>query len=140
MKTISFLPFALLMLLAFDIVFAQCDPEFLKQKGIKKLSEESGYTFLKSYVVDDPKGKKYSYIFSQGANYMITLANYNPDNKGVYITIYDSNNQKIASSFTEGKFFPAIAFTCHRTGIYQMHFSFEDTNKFCAAGVLGMKR
>ena len=140
MKRMFVLPFVLGLFLVFNVAYGQCDPEFLKQKGIKKLSEESGYTFLKSYAVDSPKGKQYSYIFSQGTHYMIALSNYNPDNKGIYITIYDSNNKKVATSFTEGKFFPAIAFTCHRTGIYRMHFAFENTNKYCAAGVLGMKR
>jgi hypothetical protein len=118
----------------------QCNVEQYTEKGIKKLSIEGGYTFLKSYPVSGQEGKKYSYIFSHGTHYMITLANNDSNSKGIYITLFDSNNKEVASSYKDGKFYPAIAFTCKSTGIYHLKFGFEHTNDYCAVGVLGMKR
>lgn len=118
----------------------KCDIDVFVDKGIKQLSKSSGYTFLKSHPVSGEEGKTYSYIFSHGTEYLITLANENIDAKGVYITIYDSNRKEITSSFNNGKFYPSIIFTCQTTGIYYLHYEFEGTKDFCAAGVLGIKR
>lgn len=118
----------------------QCNIDQYTEKGIKILSLEGGYTFLKSYPVDSQEGKKYSYIFSQGTQYMIALANNDSHSKGIYISLYDSNNRMVTSSLANGKFHSALIFTCKTTGIYQLRFNFEDTKEFCAVGVLGMKR
>lgn len=117
---------------------AQCNTEQYTEKGIRKLQE--GYTFLKSYPVSGEQGKKYSYIFSQGTSYLITLANHASDNKGIYITLYDSNNRELATSYNDGKFYSAVSFNCKKTGIYHLKFSFRDAKDYCAAGVLAMKR
>jgi hypothetical protein len=117
---------------------AQCNTDQFTEKGIRKL--EQGYTFLKSYPVSGEQGKKYSYIFSQGTSYLITLANNNSDSQGIYITLIDSNNKEIATSYTNGKFYSAVSFTCKTTGIYHLKFSFQDSKDYCAAGVLAMKR
>ncbi len=119
-------------------VQAQCNTEQYTDKGIKKLQE--GYTFLKSYPISGEQGKKYSYIFSQGTSYLITLANNTSDSNGLYITLYDSNNHEIATSYNNGKFYSAVSFTCKKTGIYHLKFSFRDAKDYCAAGVLAMKR
>lgn len=134
---------ALVLLLIFSsITFlkaqSQCNPEQYTEKGIKKL--EQGYTFLKSYPISGENGKQYSYIFSQGTSYLITLANNATDSKGIYITLYDSENREIASSYQNGKFYPAVAFNCSKTGIYHLKFTFQGSKDHCAAGVLAMKR
>jgi hypothetical protein len=118
----------------------QCNIEQYTEKGIKILNLEGGFTFLKSYPVDSQDGKKYSYIFSQGTQYMIALANNDAHSKGIYLSLYDSNNRMVATSFANGKFHSALVFTCKTTGIYQLRFNFENTKDFCAVGVLGMKR
>ncbi len=123
-----------------ELMFGQCDSQVFTDKGIRELNKQGGYTYLKSYPVSGENGKKYSYIFSQGTNYMIALANRESDAKGIFITIFDSNKKEIATSRADGKFYPAVSFTCKRTGIYYLQFSFDNTREFCAAGVLGMRR
>lgn len=120
--------------------YAQCNTQIFTDKGIKHLTSAGGYTFLKSYPVKGEQGKKYSYIFSTGTKYLITLANSNANTKGLVITILDSNNSQIATSFANDKYYPALGFTCKKTGIYHLKFSFNGTKDYCAAGVLGMKR
>jgi hypothetical protein len=118
---------------------AQCRVEQYTDKGMKKLQGEAGYTFLKSYPVSGG-AKEFSYIFSQGTQYIITLANSEADNKGFFITLLDSNKKSVGTSLNNGKFYPTISFNCKATGIYYLKFSFDGTDDQCAAGVLGMKR
>jgi hypothetical protein len=121
--------------------YAQCSFDKYAQRGIKMLNQDhEGFTFLKSYEVDDAQGKKYSYIFTQGTNYLITLANADVHSKGVYVSIYDSNNNLNATSCVSGKCYASMQFQCKGTGVYQLRFSFEDNAEHCAVAVLGMKR
>lgn len=119
--------------------YAQCNSDLFKDKGIRLLNETSGFTYLKSYKIDGPN-KSYSYIFSKGSEYMITLANQDRRNRGFYLKIYDSNKKEVASSLQGGEYFSAIRFSCQNTGIYHMQFSFDNSNDTCAAGILGVKR
>lgn len=128
----------LFLCLALTKSYAQCNTQPYTEKGIKRL--EQGFTFLKSYPISGETGKNYSYIFSHGTKYLITLANNEADAKGVYVTLMDSKKKVVASSYNNGKFYQTISFTPSATGIYSLKFSFEKTKDFCAAGVLAMKR
>jgi hypothetical protein len=130
----------LLIFVSLQCIYAQCNTQQFAEKGIKKLSEAGGYTFLKTYPVEGQTGKQYSYIFSNGTKYLITLANNQIDAKGVYIKILDANKQEVVSSMIGNKSYPAISFIPHKTGIYYLLFAFDNTRNYCAAGVLGMKR
>ncbi len=122
-------------------VHAQCSCDKYTQKGIKMLSQEhEGFTYLKSYEVSTAEGKKFSYIFTQGTNYLFTLANNDAHTKGFFVSIYDSNDNLITTSHLNGKFYPTIQFQCKGTGVYKLKFSFEGTSDHCASAVLGMKR
>lgn len=121
--------------------YAQCSFEKYTQKGIKMLTHDhEGFTYLKSFDIAGVEGKKFSYIFTHGSNYLITLANGDVHSKGVFINIYDSNDKLVATSQVNGKFYPTIQFNCKATGIYQLKFTFEGADEHCAVGVLGMKR
>lgn len=124
---------------------AECDAKIYKDKCIDYLNLQQGYTFLKSYTIDGKAGAKktveFSYIFSKNTNYLITLANNNPQTKGIAVTLYDSNKKRLASSLaTNGKFYPAVSYKCNATGIYRLIFTFENANDYCAGAVLGFKR
>jgi hypothetical protein len=118
---------------------AQCHAEQFIDRGMQIL-QSNHFTFLKSYPISGKEGKKYSYIFSTGAKYLITLSNSDAQVKGAYVILYDSNNKEVARSFKDGKFYSEIVFSCKITGIYHMKFSFDDAKEFCAGSVLGMKR
>ena len=120
---------------------AQCSCDKYTQKGIKMLSQDhEGFTYLKTYEVTAAEGKKYSYIFTQGTNYLFTLANNDTQSKGFFVSIYDSNDKLITTSYLNGKFYSTIQFSCKGTGVYQLRFGFEGTSDHCASAVLGMKR
>ncbi len=139
MKTIAL--FVVLAILSSTNIYAQCTFEKYTQKGIKMLSQEhEGFTFLKSYEIAGAEGKKFSYIFTQGTSYLITLANNDVHSNGIYLSVYDSNDKLITTSKMNDKFYSAIQFNCKGTGVYQLKFNFEGANEHCAVAVLGMKR
>ncbi len=119
-----------------------CDAKPYKDKCVKNLP--FSYTFLKSYSIDGKNGSKksveYSYIFSKNTNYLVMLANSNAQTKGLKVTLYDSNRRELATSYQNGKYYPAMGYTCRATGIYFLRFTFENTNDYCAGAVLAFKR
>ena len=119
---------------------AQCNADNLCNTCIPKLS--AGFNFLKSYKVDDSRnaGKvEYSYVFTKGTQYMITLCE-QVNTNSVVITIYDSQRNKVASSKFNGDLLSAIAYPCNATGIYYLTYTFEDGSAHCAGSVLGFKK
>lgn len=126
-------------LLSYSVASAQCDADRYTNKCLEKLT--TGYTFMKSYKIDGNGGNKpkveYSYVFSKGTNYMVTLANKDPELKGMSLSLYDSSRKLVASNKVDNKYFSAIGYTCAATGIYYLTFSFDETQDYCAAAVLG---
>ncbi len=122
-----------------------CDAKIYKDKCIKDMPE--GFTFLKSYTLDGQSGSKkeieFSYIMSKGGKYMIQIASGHPQNKGVFVTIMDSNRKEItgATSFQKGKYYPGIQYLCTATGIYYLKFKYNnEATAFCAGAVLSLRR
>lgn len=140
-KTVISLGAFLLVIFALSTASAQCEADKYTDKCIQKLA--SGFTFMKSYKIDGDGGSKpkieYSYVFSKGTNYMVTLANKDPEIKGMTLSLYDSSRKLVATSHDKSndKYYSAIGYTCAATGIYYLTFSFEDTKDYCAAAVLG---
>ncbi|MDX2304270.1 MAG: hypothetical protein NW226_15810 [Microscillaceae bacterium] len=124
------------------ITQAECDAKPYKDKCVASLPD--GYTFLKSYTIDGQNGTRkkvmYSYIFSKNTAYLVMLANGSAQTKGVKVTLKDSNRKQLASSFANGKFYPALAYKCNATGIYFLEFEFDGATSFCAGSVLAFKR
>ncbi len=120
---------------------AQCNTESYIEKSIKKIQPQ-GFTFVKSYPIAGKEGKKFSYVFSSGSTYVISLSNADANTKGFYVTLYDVNKKPMVVSHIEGKYYPSINFPCKMTGVYYMEFTFanNDTKDFCAAAVLGVKK
>ena len=123
-------------------ITVDCDAKPYKDKCVASLPD--GYTFLKSYTIDGRNGTRkkvmYSYIFSKNTAYLVMLANGSAQTKGVKVTLKDSNRKQLASSFANGKYYPALAYKCNATGIYFLEFEFEGGSTFCAGSVLAFKR
>ncbi len=124
--------------------FAQCNAMKHKDKCVGQLAD--GFTFIKSYILN--KGKlnnkgeiEYSFVFSKGTLYMLTIANNLGEADGVEITLYDPTRKKLASNFDKGsgKFFP-IGYPCKSTGVHYMTFKFKKGQEPCGLSVLGFKR
>jgi len=130
-----------IMLAHSRVASAQCNTEELCNACIPKLS--GGFNFLKSYKVNGegniPK-VEYSYVFTKGTQYMVTLCEQKANANSIVITIYDSERNKVASNKIKGDVLPAIAYPCNATGIYYLQYTFEDASARCAGSTLGFKK
>lgn len=123
---------------------APCQAKSIVRKGISSLPR--GFTFLKGYPINGLNGKRtkieYSYILSRNSKYLISLARQNNKSDGLKISLLNSRKKVIATSFVEGKYYDAIQYTCQRTGIYYIRFTYNKskTKDFCSGGVLSFRR
>ncbi len=122
--------------------FAQCNAMQHKKACTAQLAD--GFTFIKSYVLEEGKinanGEiEYSFVFSKGTLYMLTLANSAGEAKGVEITLYDPARKKLVSNFDGTNYHP-IGYPCRATGVHYMTFKFKDGETPCGLSVLGFKR
>jgi hypothetical protein len=119
---------------------AQCNAENLSTECIPKLA--SGFNFLKSYKVE--KGGKeyveYSYVFTKGTQYMINICSPGQNADGIFVTLEDSDRNKVASSKVNDQYISAIAYPCNKTGIYYIKYTFDDAASYCGGSALGFKR
>jgi len=121
-----------------------CDAMKYKQQCVSQLA--AGYTFIKSYLLDDTKlnaatGEiEYSFVFSKGTVYMLTMSDNQGNPKNIEIKLYDPNHKLIVSNLDakSGSYFP-ISYPCSATGIHYMTFKINDATK-CGLSVLGFKR
>lgn len=120
-----------------------CDALKHKETCVSQLA--SGFTFIKSYLLEgsktNSKGEiEYSFVFSKGTNYMLTMSDNNGTAKDIEIKLYDPNHKLIVSNFDSksGNYFP-IAYPCKATGIHYMTFTLKGDEK-CGLSVLGFKR
>lgn len=123
---------------------AQCDADKHKNQCVAQLAD--GYTFIKSYLLNDGKlngsGEiEYSFVFSSGTTYMLTFANALGASENIEIKLFDPNKKLLASNHDKksGRFFP-IGYKCKATGVHYMTFKFVENTDVCGLSVLGFKR
>lgn len=121
--------------------FAQCNTDELCNACISKLA--SGYSFLKTYKIsgeEDLAKVEYSYVFTKGTQYMLTLCEQTASANTIIMTVLDSKRNKVATNKINGAVVAAIAFPCNATGIYYIQYTFEGTTSRCGGSGLGFKR
>jgi len=122
--------------------FAQCNPDELCNACVPKLSE-AGFNFLKTYKIvgeSDLTKVEYSYVFTKGTQYMISLCDQNATGNTIMVTIFDAERNKVANNKVNGQLLPAIAYPCNATGIYYLQFTFEGGGLRCGGSALGFKK
>ena len=121
---------------------AQCNTDTYNESCVGTLKD--GFTFVKSFKVDGQGGAKdkveYSYVFSKDMQYNFRLCADGENTDGIVVTIYDSSRKPIISNNINGKFYKSITYPCSVTGIYYISFTFEESQNFCGASVMGFKR
>jgi hypothetical protein len=135
MKKLLVIFSVLCLVLVFGVSFSQ----FKTAECVAKLN---GFTFLKTYKLDNPaKEVEHSYVFSKDNSYMVIICNKDGSPRNTSVTLYDSNRNLIASSYDEAnkRHYYALAYNCKATGIYYMKFKFEDPTIDCSS-VLAFRR
>lgn len=140
MKKLSAIVTFLILIINFQPGFSQCNTDELCNTCISKLAP--GYSFLKTYKINgepDLSKVEYSYVFTKGTQYMLTLCEQTNAN-AITMSVFDSKRNKVASNKINGSVVAAIAFPCNATGIYYIQYTFEGTNTRCGGSGLGFKR
>ena len=122
--------------------FAQCNSEELSSTCIPRLTT-SGFNFLKTYKISgerDLTKVEYSYVFTKGTQYMISLCDQNTSQNTIMVTIYDGQRNKVASNKVGGKLLAGLIYPCNATGIYYMQYTFEESSQRCGGSALGFKK
>lgn len=134
--------FSLVAALSFastDLAMSQCNPTELLDTCPANIP--NGFTFVKSYelnaIQSSTKRIEKSYVFSKDMTYSLAMCKGDPN---VIVKIFDSSRKEVATNFYENKFLPTFGFRCGATGIYYMAFSFDKSEKECAAAVLAFKK
>jgi len=128
-------------ILCFQQVIAQCNTDELCTTCTSKLA--TGYSFLKTYKISgeqDLAKVEYSYVFTKGTQYMLTLCEPTANASSIIMSVFDSKRNKVASNKINGAIVAAIAFPCNATGIYYIQYTFEGTTNRCGGSGLGFKR
>ncbi len=122
----------------------QCNPQSHKEFCVEQLSP--GYTFIKSFPIEKIKTNangeiEYSFVFSKGTNYMLTISDNNNTPKNIEIILYDPQHKKLISNYDKksDSFFP-IQYTCSNTGVHYMTFKYHGSGDQCGLSILGFKR
>lgn len=122
--------------------YAQCDPAQFTEECIPKLAD--GFNFVKSYEINGEGGAKekieYSYVFAKGTQYFMNICASGESTDGIILSLYDSNRNKVGTSYNNGNFGKGIIYPCNATGIYYITFTFEGSANHCGGAVLGFKR
>lgn len=130
----------ILVTFSFTSAYAQCDASKLINDYVSKLTD---YNVLKSYKFVDPKpvNNEFSYVFTKGTSYKISLCFDDRKKSNVEMMIFDRGRNLVASNVSnKGKKKYVLQFTCTTSGIYYMQYNFKDETNFCGASVLAFKR
>jgi hypothetical protein len=123
-------------------MFAQCDTQQLCNTCIPKLAT-TGFNFLKSYKIEsgrDLTKVEYSYVFTKGTQYMVSVCDQNAAGNTIVITIYDSERRKVANNKVNGQLLEGVVYACNATGIYYIQYTFEGSSPRCGGSALGFKK
>jgi hypothetical protein len=104
-------------------------------------------TYLKDFVIKLPDATDLSDIPVHKANiylmkkqkYLFTQCNSEDSGGELTIELYDANNL-ITSSLNprNGKIYSSIEFSCNKTGLYTIWYSFKDGNKGMGVGIVSL--
>lgn len=142
-KKIFFVLLAIIIPLQNVVTAQQCETTSVLPACLGLLKD---FTFVKSLTIDKDLFKagnteaEYSYLFSKGTTYLVTVCDNNPINKKMVLNFYDSKDKLITSSYNEAekKHYLSITFPCTATGIYTLKYSFLNNNVSCGISVIGV--
>jgi hypothetical protein len=121
---------------------AQCDDEDFMDDCAELLGE---YMFVKSFNVEHSKQdqeSEFSYVFSKGTSYVITICDQNTGTDKMVVELYDRNRKLVASNYLKTKktFYPKIGYPCQATGVYYMKYKFKSGEPSCGVSIIGFKK
>lgn len=119
-----------------NLTYSQCNVAKYEKKCISGI-QGSGYAYLKSYKLNNKRASTYKYVFSAGANYLITIED-SKSGADIAFKIVDMKGKQVFTNYVNGTYHNKVVYRCGRPGVYTL--VFESQKAACAAGVLAFKR
>lgn len=126
--------------------FAQCDnDDFMDECAV--LLED--YMYVKSFDINTKSAKsknaaitQYSYVFSKGTNYVITVCDQNKPGNKMVVSLYDRNKKLVATNVDPKtrKQYNKIIYPCQATGVYYLKYTWQANKVGCGVSILGFKK
>ncbi|MEM6297173.1 MAG: hypothetical protein AAF740_00620 [Bacteroidota bacterium] len=120
---------------------AQCDAQKYTDLALADLPKD--FNLVKTFRIDgkggDRKRMEHSLILNSSTDYVIRLSSADGGSKGIIATLYDARHNKITSTKTDNGFLKGLTYSCNLAGRYYLVLSFEGSQKYCGAAVLGFK-
>ena len=117
---------------------AQCSPGSLSRQCIENLVE--GAIYLKSFSIDGQDMTRdkieYTTVLSKDTHYTLHICSSGEGADGIVLTIYDAKRNAIASNREEFIIKSELKYTCTKTGIYYLAFTFYDSANRCGGCIM----
>lgn len=121
------------------------DPQELVSQCALDLGENT--TYLKDFVIklppasnpEDAPVHKANFYFMKNQNYRFTMCNAEVSDGELVLSLYDK--QKLITSSvlkSSGKVYSSVDFTCNKTGLYQLWYTFKDGHKGYGVGIVSL--
>ena len=135
----------LLFYISPKVSLAQCDEDDFMDECATRIDK---FVFAKSFDINNDLSKKsdgkveYSYVFSKGTSYSITVCDLNQNGNRMIVDLYDRNRKFVASSYSKRtkKYYPKITYPCNATGVYYLKYRFEGGKPSCGVSIIGFKK
>ena len=121
------------------------DPQELVSQCALDLGENT--TYLKDFVIklptaSDPSNSpvhKANFYFMKNQNYRFTMCNADGSEGELVLSLYDKQ-KLITTSYLKSsdKVYTSVDFTCNKTGLYQLWYSFKDGEKGYGVGIVSL--
>lgn len=123
-------------------VMAQCNTNTFINSCVSELPD--GYNLVRSYKIDalalQNSEIKYTHVFSEGSEYIINVCLGEETTNSVEVTLFNSNQEEVATKSIEGQTNPTVYFHCNSTGIYYVIYGFANEDALCGSSVIAYRR
>ena len=119
----------------------KCDYDLNKAEIDKALA---GYQYEKTFRVDGKGGRlqymEYTIVMRAGSTYKFTIQSPEGNANGIVMKVYDRRTKKrVFSNYTSSGVGQEVTYTCEKTGIYDIQFSFKGSKSYCGICICGRK-
>lgn len=121
------------------------DPQELISQCALDIGENT--TYLKDFVIKLPPSSdpselpvyKANFYFMKNQNYRFTMCNSEISEGELIIALYDKQ-KLVTTSFlkSSGKIYNSVDFSCNKTGLYQLWYTFKDGQKGYGVGIVSL--
>ncbi len=136
---------SILVVVLFTLNLVGQDPQELVSQCALDIGENT--TYLKDFVIKLPGASdpgdapihKANFYLMKNKNYRFTMCNSDDSQGELILTLYDKQ-KLITSSYlsSSGKIYNSVDFTCNKTGLYQLWYTFKDGSKGYGVGIVSL--